>query len=208
MIAMKKNKSTAKRGRPLSFNREHALHAALQLFWQHGYEGTSIADLVSAIGIAPPSLYSAFGSKQRLYLEAIELYLQGPGSFLSQALLHTVDAQSFVRQLLSSAASEFTARSHPPGCIIANGLVASAAPHQQVAQHLRDLRSATLGAIQQRLEAGKKQTELPLDTDCANLARFYAMTLQGMSIQARDGASSSELQAVADMAMSCWPAAA
>lgn len=205
MTAMKTANAHNKRGRPLSFNREQALQIALQLFWQQGYEGTSIADLVAAMGIAPPSLYSAFGSKEQLYLEVLDLYLQGPGNFIRHALLHAADAQSFARQILSSAADEFSAHSHPSGCIVATGLLASATLHHNIAQHMRELRTATLDAISQRFEHAKVSGELPTATNCHSLARFFAAVIQGMSIQARDGADASELHAMAKQAMAGWP---
>lgn len=205
MTAMEKKPDKAKRGRPLSFNRQAALHTALQLFWAQGYEGTSIADLVSAMGIAPPSLYSAFGSKEQLYLEAIELYLQGPGSFIKHALEQTSTARDFIQLMLLNAATEFTTRNHPPGCIVSTGLVASGALHHKVAQSMRDLRSATLEAIGLRLQDACDHGELPTDTDCPGMARFFGAIIQGMSIQARDGASPQELQAMIRLAMTCWP---
>lgn len=205
MTAMKKKLEKAKRGRPLSFNRQAALHTALHMFWAQGYEGTSIADLVSAMGIAPPSLYSAFGSKEQLYLEAIELYLQGPGSFIKHALEQTHSAHDFIQQMLRNAAAEFTTHSHPPGCIVSTGLVASGALHHKMAQNMRDLRSATLDAIGCRLEAARALGELPINSDCPGMSRFFAAIIQGMSIQARDGATPEELQAMINLAMASWP---
>ncbi|MHA6494893.1 TetR/AcrR family transcriptional regulator [Pseudomonas borbori] len=207
MTAMKKTNGNSRRGRPLSFNREDALHTALQLFWQQGYEGTSIADLVQAMGIAPPSLYTAFGSKEQLYLEVVELYLQGPGNFVRNALEQASDARSFAQQILRNAADEFTAHTHPPGCIVSTGLVASAALHHKMAHTMRELRVATLGAISQRFEQAKDSGELPASTNCHSLARFFGAIIQGMSIQARDGADAAELHAMANQAMAGWPTA-
>jgi TetR/AcrR family transcriptional regulator, copper-responsive repressor len=207
MTAMKTTDKSTRRGRPLSFNREKALHTALQLFWKQGYEGTSIADLVGAMGIAPPSLYTAFGSKEQLYLEVVELYLQGPGNFIQHALAQTSDARSFTEQVLNSAAKEFTAHNHPPGCIVSSGLLTSATLHHRMAQSMSDLRSATLGIIRQRFEQAKDCGELPASTDCHSLARFFGAVIQGMSIQARDGAGATELQAMANQAMASWPQA-
>ena len=68
------------RGRPLSFDRAAALEQATHVFWERGYEAASIADLTAAMGITTPSLYTAFGDKEKLFLEAIERYALGPGS--------------------------------------------------------------------------------------------------------------------------------
>src|SRR4051812_12815037 len=74
------------RGRPLSFDRAAALERAMHVFWERGYEAASIADLTAAMGITPPSLYTAFGDKEHLFLEAIEAYGNGPGGFGVRAL--------------------------------------------------------------------------------------------------------------------------
>lgn len=205
MIAMKNTHEKPARGRPRAFDREQALHKALTLFWTHGYEGTSIADLVAAMAIAPPSLYAAFGSKEALYLEAVELYLRGPGGFVARALDSEPDARAFIRRVLSEAAVEFTSSSHPPGCVITSGLVASAAPHQKVADSLAQLRAATLAAIAQRLERGKAEGVLASAADSRQLAHFYGALIQGMAIQARDGASTATLMAIAELALAYWP---
>ena len=70
------------RGRPRAFDRDAALDRAMHLFWRKGYESTSVSDLTEAMGIAPPSLYAAFGDKKRLFLEAVDRYQAGPGSFV------------------------------------------------------------------------------------------------------------------------------
>ncbi len=74
------------RGRPREFDEAEALDCALELFWRQGYEGTSIADLRTAIGITAPSLYAAFGSKEELYRRVLERYLTGLGRCLVDAL--------------------------------------------------------------------------------------------------------------------------
>lgn len=201
---MTDNKNNRPRGRPRSFDRQQALQTALDLFWRQGYEGTSIHDLVNAIGIAPPSLYSAFGSKEELYQEAIALYLQGPGSFLQKALEQSQDTRGFIEYLLKAAADEFTALNHPPGCMISTGLVASA--EKVLAQQLEQLRHTTLQVIRERLEQGIRDGELAPESDCPSLARYFGAMIQGMSIQARDGANATELKALADLALHALPA--
>ncbi|MCI1026081.1 helix-turn-helix transcriptional regulator, partial [Pseudomonas putida] len=62
------------RGRPRSFDRDQALQQAMQVFWSKGYEGTTMADLCEAIGVKAPSLYSAFGDKDALFREVMEVY--------------------------------------------------------------------------------------------------------------------------------------
>jgi AcrR family transcriptional regulator len=202
---MKKTDSSSRRGRPRQFNREQALQKALELFWAHGYEGTSIAELVEALGIAPPSLYAAFGSKEELFLEALRLYLQGPGSFVARALEEEPTAFGFLRRTLLDAAKEFSSGSHPRGCVIATGLIASANAHRKLAEEVAALRSASSGVFEQRFVQGQQAGELPGTCRPAMLARFYAAIIQGMAVQARDGADETTLRSIAELALERWP---
>lgn len=195
-------------GRPRAFARDQALDIALDLFWRHGFEGTSTAQLTAAMGIAPPSLYAAFGSKEALFREALALYGQRYGGFLGDTMSAPGPARAAVEQMLLGAARQFASADHPLGCMVAAGeLQASAANEALVAEVTRQ-RQAAQQAIRRRLEAARKAGELPADTDTATLAAFYAMVIQGMAVQARDGAKLAMLKRMALMAMKAWPAPA
>src|SRR5438309_11392407 len=96
------------RGRPREFDREAALERAMQVFWRHGYEATSVSDLTRAMGINPPSLYAAFGDKEQLYLSAIERYEQGRREVVAQLLDEAPSARQAIERLLAAAAGELT----------------------------------------------------------------------------------------------------
>jgi AcrR family transcriptional regulator len=193
------------RGRPLSFDRDAALEAAMHVFWEHGYEGATIAELTGAMGITPPSLYTAFGDKERLFWEAIERYVDGPGSGVPRALAEEPTARGAIERLLREAALEQTRSTHPKGCMVAmaamNCTVASA--HIQAA--LAKRRAAAQTGIRDRIARGVKEGELPPDTDAASLARLFAAVYGGMSMQAKDGATKAQLLATVDAAMKAWP---
>jgi len=193
------------RGRPLSFDRDKALENAMHVFWERGYEAASISELTAAMGITPPSLYTAFGDKERLFLEAIERYAGGAGSGAPRALAEEATARRAIERLLEEAAEELTRPCHPAGCMVVmaatNCSIASA--HIQAA--LAKRRAASEAGIRQRIEQGIREGELPADTDAAALANFYTTVFQGMSIQARDGASRASLLATAKTAMQAWP---
>src|SRR5262249_10191532 len=108
----------AKRGRPLSFDRDAALENAMHVFWEHGYEAASIADLTAAMGITPPSLYTAFGDKEHLFMEAIERYANGPAAGMPRALAEAPTAREAIENFLRSAARELTCKDHPRGCMV------------------------------------------------------------------------------------------
>ena len=198
-------KPSKRRGRPREFDQEQALDRALDLFWRQGYEGTSIADLTAAMGITPPSLYAAFGSKEQLYSQVLERYRDGVGRSLGIALAEGPTAYAAVQRFLYEAARTYTARENPPGCLISSGILTCAPENKGVAEIVASMRAGAMQAIRQRLQVALKSGELPRGTDINQLARFYGAVVQGMSVQARDGASVKTLRAIADIALQAWP---
>lgn len=194
------------RGRPLSFDRHAALDKAMHVFWERGYEAASISDLTSAMGITPPSLYTAFGDKEHLFMEAIERYIQGPGGFGERALAEEPTARSAIRRLLDEAADELTQKCHPAGCMMVMATTNCSLAAQHIQAALAKRRAVGVASMQARIQRGIADGELPADTDAAALARFYATVYQGMSMQAKDGASRQSLLASVDLAMRSWPA--
>src|SRR5258706_15642771 len=93
------------RGRPRSFDREASLERAMQVFWKQGYEATSIQDLTRAMRINPPSLYAAFGDKERLFMEAVERYERECGPAGERILDEAPTAPRAIEGLLSGSAS-------------------------------------------------------------------------------------------------------
>lgn len=193
------------RGRPRTLEREAALESALQLFWRHGYEGTSIADLTAAMGVTPPSLYAAFGSKEQLYGEALDRYGASYGAFVGRAFAEEPTARRAMERILREAVTIYSRGPEPRGCMLATGAVACAPEHDSVTADLAKRRSATIAIIKAGLDRAVVAGELASQTDTRALASFYAAVIQGMSLQARDGVSRRVLTAIAETALSAWP---
>ncbi|KUL30402.1 TetR/AcrR family transcriptional regulator [Streptomyces regalis] len=191
------------RGRPRSFDRETALEKAILAFWEHGYEATSVSDLTRVMDIGAPSLYSAFGDKQSLFEEVVREYGVRYGSFADRALAEESTACAAVARMLREAAAEYTDPAHPYGCLVVHAATNCSTP--EVEQSLRGRRNASIAAIRSRIEADIATGALPPDIDAAALARHAGAMIQGMSQQARDGASREELEALAEIAMANWP---
>ncbi|NMK46307.1 TetR/AcrR family transcriptional regulator [Achromobacter sp. Bel] len=196
----------AERGRPRNFDRAQALQKAMEVFWSKGYEGASLTDLTEAMGINSPSLYGAFGSKEGLFREAVELYRETEGGSSRRALQNAPTARDGIQSMLMAAAERFTAPGQPPGCMIVLGAPSGSVNHASVGGFLCDNRRDMQGRILARLNTGVAQGELPAAADTKSLAAFYTTVLHGMSIQARDGASRKTLQSVARQAMCAWDA--
>lgn len=195
----------SQRGRPRSFDRAAALRRAMQLFWAKGYEGTSLSDLTVAMDINSPSLYAAFGSKEALFREAVQLYGASEGTEIWDAIPSAPTAREAIERFLQVTAESFTRRGKPRGCLIALGaLHARDASNAGVCRELRDHRVQNAKTLRLRLERGVAEGELPEGFDCRAVATFYATVQHGMSIQARDGASRESLLAVARCAMAAW----
>ncbi len=202
------NQAKPSRGRPRAFDREHALEAALLLFWEQGYEGTSISQLTSVMKITPPSLYAAFGSKEQLYQEVLKRYLSSHGDFITTGLAAKTNVRDRVAIILREAAVRFTRTNFPPGCLVANGALRCASEHQLAVEATAALRRSIEMVLNERIKAAIRAKELPVGTDALGLAGFFAAVVQGMSVQAIDGTSRKKLLKVADLAMSAWPVSA
>ena len=207
-IAMKlKDPVNRAPGRPRAFDRAGALEAATILFWRNGYEGTSMAQLTAAMGINAPSLYAAFESKEKLYREALASYLGSFGNIGVGALDEYSSAREGVQRVLELAASAFTRRDCPPGCMIGSGALRGAEENQAVVQETAALRRMAQDAAERRIKRAIAEGELAPDTNFKALAAFYSTVVQGMSVQAQDGASRSDLLRVGKVAMAAWPSA-
>jgi AcrR family transcriptional regulator len=191
------------RGRPRSFDRADALHKAMLLFWRHGYEGTSIADLTGAMGVTPPTLYAAFGSKEKLYREALRHYAKDEGS--DRSIPGGSNIRAEVEAYLLSCARNFSDPAKPGGCMVSTGSLQCAVENQPAKDAAGEMRARALQSFTARLRQAKKQGELRDEAEPAVLARYYAAIIQGMSVQASDGASRAELDAMVDVAMGAWP---
>jgi AcrR family transcriptional regulator len=193
-------------GRPREFDRDAALEAAMLLFWRKGFAATSMNDLCDAMGVRSPSLYAAFGSKEELYLEAMEHYVQTRGAVWNK-LAEGETVRAGIENLLI-AGSEILPKSRPTpaGCMAMLAAVGDEWP-AAVVRVVKKVRLAVLDLLRARLETAVAEGELPASADIDGLSRFYLGVFQGMAIQARDGATKAELRGVVAAAMAAWPGA-
>ncbi|GAA1694913.1 TetR/AcrR family transcriptional regulator [Fodinicola feengrottensis] len=198
----------ATRGRPRAFDRDIALRQAMEVFWARGYEGTSISDLTTAIGINSPSLYAAFSCKEALFREAVELYGKIEGGTSERALTREPTARAAVEAMLRDNVSVYTETDTPPGCMVVLAATVSNPVNDGVRDFLADCRREFVDLLHRRLERGIADGDVPADADIAAMTEFYATVLHGLSIRARDGSSAATLTKVATAAMATWDALA
>jgi AcrR family transcriptional regulator len=193
------------RGRPRAFDRKAALARATNLFWSKGYEATSISDLTEAMGIGSPSLYAAFGSKEALYVEALRHYGDNYQERVWARFFSAATAREAVTALLLDSAASVAgcAADEPRGCMVTLSSVGSEG-HPELGKLVRMGRAEAFNRVERRLRQAVAKGEFPESADIRSLARFIQTVLSGMSILARDGASRSQLENVAKVAMLGW----
>jgi AcrR family transcriptional regulator len=192
------------RGRPREFDADKALDAAMGLFWQHGYEGTSLSALSTAMQINMPSLYAAFGNKESLFKKAVDRYIQQPASYLPNALKEPT-ARRCVQKLFAGAINLAMQQKRPTGCMLVQGALTSGPGDARIREEMASRRGMAERAVRMRLERAISDGDLPASSNAAKLARFVITVLWGLSVQAVGGAKREELEDVAEMAMQRFP---
>lgn len=197
----------ATRGRPRTFDPDTALRQALDLFWERGYEGTSLSDLAGAMGIASASIYACFGSKENLFRQVMELYGTTSGGPPRQALGEHPTARAAVHAMLRATADQITRSDAPHYCMLILAAPTGAVENHSVREFLADIRRSQFTAIRDRLVQGVADGDLDLpDAGLDAVARYYTTVVQGLSVQARDGADRAALEGVITCAMAGWDA--
>lgn len=197
----------AKRGRPRSFDREKALRQAARLFWERGYEGVSLSDLTEAMGIRPPSLYAAFGSKDALFREAVNLYAATEGAD-GGAFAEAATAKEAVEAMLQGMARRLARVGQPAGCLVVLGALNCAPHNNSVARFLSGYRQQSSLVLRKRLLRGQVEGDVSRNADVGALADYYTSVGHGLSLLARDGANEQRLMSVVNCAMASWHALA
>lgn len=188
-------------GRPREFDRDAALAKARDAFWSRGYEGVSITDLVETLGLASARIYAAFGSKEKLFREAVALYDEGEGGFATRALAEEPTVARAIERSLREAVETYTRKGRPQGCMVVSAATNCAAENDGAREFLADYRRRRTASLVERLERAVTEGELRPDTDAQALGDYYATVLHGLSVQARDGVSRKRLMATIPTAL-------
>ncbi len=194
------------RGRPRGFDRDAALEQAMDVFWARGYAGASIAELTEAMGINPPSLYAAFGSKEELFKEAVRLYAATDDACTLAMLEGDLSTRDSIAAMLQASARSCAMPGKPSGCFMMLGATNGGPESEAAKDFLCDRRRDMTARIRARLARGIADGELPPGLDLGRVTAFFATVIKGMSIEARDGADIETLAAVARSAMLGWDA--
>jgi AcrR family transcriptional regulator len=192
----------AVRGRPREFDVEEALAAALRIFWTKGYEGASLSDLTEAMGITRPSLYAAFGNKEALFKQALDLYESEKLAYARSAL-EAPTARGVVRRMLDGTIQNITSECR--GCLGVIASVSCSNPDSPIGQEMRDRTQHVRGAMVERLQKAIDAGDFTIPVEAEAMTRYLLAVMQGIAVQAGSGASREELQEVAEATLAIWP---
>jgi AcrR family transcriptional regulator len=196
----------ATRGRPRTFDPDIALEQATNLFWERGYEGTTLSDLADTMGIASASIYACFGSKSDLFRQVMKRYGETYGGPPRRALTEHATSRAAVHAMLQATIDQITRPDAPHYCMLILAAPTGAVENHAVREFLADIRRSQFTAIKECLDRGVADGDLavPDDSVVVGVARYYTTVVQGLSVQARDGANRAELEAVVNCAMAAW----
>jgi AcrR family transcriptional regulator len=178
----------------------------MRLFWERGYEAAGVDDLANAMGISMSTFYSTFGDKETLFLSALNKYEVEKRGYAGEILDRPQSAFLAFQELFEEAAHQLTREDQPRGCMLTLALHNCSPELETLRGQLNTRRNGTIDAFELRLKAAQVSLEIAPETDIRGLAWFLANTLQGMSIQARAGATRKDLVKIAQWAMKAWPA--
>jgi AcrR family transcriptional regulator len=196
----------ARRGRPRGFDDDAALEEAMTVFWEHGYEGASLATLTEAMGISRKSMYAAFGNKEELFLKVLQRYEQGPGSYVRDSV-QAPTAREVARAYLEGAVRAGTQPGRPAGCLGVRAALAVGSAGQDVQNIMTAWRAQSQAQLRERFQRAIDEGDLPDDADATVIARYLTTVADGVSVQATGGASADALLHIVDVTLRHWPPA-
>ena len=191
-------------GRPKTFEPDRALDAALRVFWEKGYEGTSLADLTAAMGINKPSLYATFGDKAALFRKVVDHYMRQQSTVWDDAF-RLPTAKESVTRILSSVLDALTNGKNPRGCLLVQAALSCGDEADCIKKELAARRAYGDSLIRARLLRAQAEGELSPGADAAAVSRFFSTVLRGLSVEASAGATRPQLQNVIELARKAWP---
>jgi AcrR family transcriptional regulator len=201
---MKKRPTGNPPGRPRAFCEEDALNAAIRVFAEKGYEAASLSDLTDAMGINRVSMYATFGNKEALFRLAMDRFTRVGNQHLA-ACLSSGTAKDGITRLLRDGVAQFTDARGPGVCFVTQGPLSASDATEQTRQFVAQKRAGVETALRARFDKAVEEGELPRSASTGDLARFYAVIIQGIALQAQHGGTRDDLMRVVDVAMDRWP---
>lgn len=186
-------------GRPLQFDPEHALYSALQLFWQHGYESTSLHNLLARMGLSKSSFYQAFGNKHQLYERCLERYRTDMLVTLRDALSDCDSGWELIRALFTNTISQTEGREYHWGCLAMNAASEFAQRDRTVSREITATTTSFMAIFSEIIQLAQQQGDIPQDKNPELLARYLLSSLSGLHSMLKAGTSQQDAEEMLDV---------
>ena len=196
----------ASMGRPREFDEQQALGAALERFWEKGFEATSLADLTECMGLQKGSLYGAFGDKRQLYLSALARYQDEALGTIARALAAEGSPREALRAFFAEAVARSASRDGPRGCLCVNTAVELAPHDDEIARGLRKHGERVEALFQQLIERGQARGEFTTRLEARAAARFLGGLLYGLGVLAKTRPGRGRLEDIVRVGLSALEA--
>jgi AcrR family transcriptional regulator len=193
------------RGRPRTFDRHAALTRAMETFWLKGFDGCAISDLTAAMNINSPSLYAAFGSKEDLFREAVDLYGMLEGEATRCALEGPRNIRDALGTMLKRSVDMFTRGPQPRGCMVMLGTLNVSADQKGLRDLLHKRQRQILDVIGKRMALAVDDGEIAPSVDIDALSMMCAVLFTGLAVHAHDGAGRAKLDSAIDAFVATLP---
>jgi len=189
-------------GRPIEFDRAQALEQAQHLFWRKGYGGTSLSDLLAAMGLSKSSFYQSFKSKHDIFEQSIQLYLNERTKMMRKRLKNSPSAYAFITTMLYGVAKDSCAGKNRIGCLVMNTACEFAQTDETIAQAVRDSIESFTTVFKDAVILGQQQGDIAIDKDPDALARFLVNNMSGLNVAYKAGADADSIKRTADITLS------
>lgn len=188
--------------RPLEFNPDEVLGQALELFWEKGYDATSLSDLLAAMQLSKSSFYQSFGNKHQLYEQCLQHYRYSKSSSMLSELENASSALSFIKKLFNSIAKDVSDDKGRWGCMIMNSASAKAPFDDKIGSIVHDGAKQFEDIFYKAVKKAQAEGDIPGDKNPEILARFLVSSRSGLLAMAKAGASREELLEVSTVTLS------
>lgn len=181
-------------GRPLEYDPDDVLDAAMHMFWRQGYDATSLQDLLEGMNLSKSSLYQAFGSKRNLFFQCIKRYQELTMAEMQERLLKSESGLQFVIETLSGVVKEVNEVANPKGCLVTNTANEFSQSDSQIAMRVAHGLDGYRDMFRQAIKKGQQDGSVRSDIEAELLANYLLTSMSGLRIMVKAGTNHTTLE--------------